>query len=51
MKQPYSFSWLFNLEEKIFENDEFYYSLRVPNFEVEQDYKDNLTNILQIRKN
>ncbi|MDR3290989.1 MAG: ATP-binding protein, partial [Methanobrevibacter sp.] len=33
------------IEEKIFESDEFYYCLRIPNFEVEQAYKDNLTNI------
>jgi hypothetical protein len=29
------------IEEKIFESDEFYYGLRIPNFEVEQAYKDN----------
>ncbi|MDR2544301.1 MAG: AAA family ATPase, partial [Methanobrevibacter sp.] len=30
------------IDEKIFENDEMYYKLKIPNFEVEQAYVDNL---------
>ncbi|MDR3222930.1 MAG: ATP-binding protein [Methanobrevibacter sp.] len=33
------------IEKEFIENDEFYYCLRIPNFEVRQAYKDNLTNI------
>ncbi|MDR2545433.1 MAG: AAA family ATPase [Methanobrevibacter sp.] len=33
------------VDEEFIEDDEIYYSLRIPNFEVEQAYKDNLTNI------
>ncbi|MDR3223083.1 MAG: hypothetical protein LBT66_05060 [Methanobrevibacter sp.] len=29
------------MKKKIFENNEFYYCLKIPNFEVEQAYKDN----------
>ncbi|MDR3291531.1 MAG: AAA family ATPase [Methanobrevibacter sp.] len=29
------------VDKKIFENNEFYYCLKIPNFEVEQAYKDN----------
>ncbi|MDR3291052.1 MAG: ATP-binding protein [Methanobrevibacter sp.] len=33
------------IEKEFIENDEFYYSLRIPNFEVEQAYRDNLLKI------
>ncbi|MDR3290810.1 MAG: ATP-binding protein [Methanobrevibacter sp.] len=33
------------IEKEFIENDEFYYCLKIPNFEVEQAYKENLTNI------
>ncbi|MDR3223408.1 MAG: hypothetical protein LBT66_06760, partial [Methanobrevibacter sp.] len=32
------------VEKKIFENNEFSYSLKIPNFEVEKAYQDNLLN-------
>ncbi|GAA5818803.1 MAG: AAA family ATPase [Methanobrevibacter sp. CfCl-M3] len=33
------------VDEEFSENDEIYYSLRIPNFEVEQAYKDNLLDL------
>ncbi|MDR1820091.1 MAG: AAA family ATPase [Methanobrevibacter sp.] len=33
------------IDEKIFENDEMYYKLKIPNFEVEQAFRDNLLNL------
>jgi len=33
------------VDEEFIEDDEIYYSFRIPNFEVEQAYKDNLLNI------